>query len=351
MRYCITLSFLLLFFGIAYSQQYKVYGKIVNRNLEPLAFASVEVKEFKQGAVTKEDGTYELRLEEGKYDLVVSMIGYKSQLVTVIVTKNTEKNFLLDPDNAAELGEVTVKGKIKDHAEEIIRNVIRNKEAIMAAAGDYSCNVYIKAVQEDSLVGKNRTKKIDTTHLSSLDKELSKMAMAEITLHVDRGSGQQLKEERTGVSKRGDVGSLFYLSATEGDFSLYNNLVKMPSVAEIPFISPISYSGLMAYRFKTTKIEWLGKQKIYTINIRPRQVSNATVEGEVTIADSSWVILHSVFSLPSYHLPEYDFFEIEQQYSLVHDTAWMITRQHFTYSSKYGKGKRSGQTLVMYKDF
>ena len=55
--------------------------------------------------------------------------------------------------------------------------------------------------------------------------------------------------------------------------------------------------------------------------------------------------------MPNYHIPEYDHFEIDQQYSLVDNKAWMITRQQFTYYSKTGKGKLSGETIASYKDF
>jgi Family of unknown function (DUF5686) len=116
-------------------------------------------------------------------------------------------------------------------------------------------------------------------------------------------------------------------------------------------LSPLSYSGLLAYRFKTLKTETIKGQKIYTIGIKPRQLSNATVEGEITIADSSWVVLHTKLRLPKYHLAEYDFFEVEQQYEFVNGKAWMIIRQELTYNGISDKKKSSGRTVVTYKDF
>lgn len=65
----------------ATGQSYKLHGKITNARLEPLAFVSVQVKEWQTGTTTKENGEYELLLEEGVYDLVISMIGYKSQVM------------------------------------------------------------------------------------------------------------------------------------------------------------------------------------------------------------------------------------------------------------------------------
>src|SRR5687768_8986104 len=220
--------FLLILFSAtaAYTQVFKVHGKVVDKQLQPLPFASVEVRELKSGTISKEDGTYELELEKGKYEIIVSMIGYQPMLVTIMVDKDHEQNFILPDDDTKNLSEVVVKAKAKDRAEEIIRHVIENKEAIQSASGDYSCKVYIKAIQQDSVVPKGNKSKKDNLPAPGYNAELDKMAMAEISVKLDFASAQQYKEERLGVTKRGNVSNLFYLSATEGEFNLYNNLIK-----------------------------------------------------------------------------------------------------------------------------
>ena len=339
----------------ATAQSLKVFGKITNAKIEPVAFASVQVKEYKQGTVTKEDGSYELELEEGKYELVISMIGYKVQKITIILQKtNLRQEVILEAADATTLSEVTVKGKFRDKAEDYIRNVIRNKDAIEAAAGAYSCNVYIKAFQEDSMEFKKPKKPAQHDSLikaKQVNNELNRMAMAEIVLKLDRESAKRVKEERTGISKRGNAFNLFFLSTTEADFNFYNNIVSIPTISATPFLSPLSYSGLLAYRFKTLKTETVKGQKIYTIGVKPRQLSNATVEGEITIADSTWVVLHTILQLPKYHLAEYDFFEVEQQYEFINNKAWMVTRQELTYKAISDKKKSSGRTVVTYNNF
>ncbi len=336
-----------------FCQAHLLHGKIINSKQEPLAFASVQVKEIKLGTVTKEDGTYTLDIDEGKYDLVITLIGYKPQVITVIVSKTgTEENVIMELAESSSLSEVVIKGK--DGAEEYIRKVIRHKDAIENAAGAYSCKMYIKALQEDSIPFKKNKKSKDSDSLLQVKQAnalLNQMAMAEIVIKLDDGGGKNIKEERTGITKRGNSQNLFFLSATEGDFSFYNNLVNIPSISQTPFLSPLSYSGLMAYRFKTLKTEMVNGRKQYTISVKPRQLSNTTVDGEITIEDSSWVVVHTRLSLPKYHLAEYDFFEVEQQYSLIQNTAWMITRQAFTYKAASGKRRSSGRTIVSYNDF
>jgi len=313
---------------------------------EPLSLASVEIKELKSGKVTRDDGSFEFFLERGQYNIIISMIGFKTKVLTVFVNNaDIAENIIMEMDESSELSEVVVKAKLKDRAEEIIRNVIRNKENILSAPGSYSCDIYIKALQQDSVDTRKR-KKSDTTTI-----DYGAISLAEISLRYDKGENGQMHEERVGVKKSGKTESLFYLSATEADFNIYNNLLKSPVLSRIPFVSPISYSGLMAYRFKIIKIDRTGKRKIYTISVKPRQLSNATVEGELEISDSLWVVLKAKFRLPSMHLPEYDYFEVQQQYEKVNDTAWMITRQQFDYYTKSKEGKKYGQTSAVYSGF
>src|SRR6185312_2059582 len=137
MRRTITLFMLFALPIAAKAQSIKVYGKVTNSRLEPLAFASIEVREIKAGAITNEEGNYDLKMDPGKYDLIVTMIGYKPQIITVIIGKSdVMKNIIMEDEDSKGLDEVVIKGR--DQAEQIIRNVIRHKDAIMAAHGAYS---------------------------------------------------------------------------------------------------------------------------------------------------------------------------------------------------------------------
>lgn len=347
--HCFILVFILTAFNSS-AQYFRVSGKIVNNKLEPLALVSVKVKGTVSGTISNENGFYEVKLEAGKYDLMYTMVGFKPQVITLVVNKDYVQNIILEEEQKS-LDEAIVRTKFRDRSVEIIKNVIRHKEELLNAAGAYSATVYIKATQEDS--SRRRNKKLKPIPDSVLKKfsGFDKMSMAEVITLYDHENSKNVKEERIAVSKRGNAESLFFLSLTEGDFNLYNNLLYSRTLAQVPFISPVSYSGLAAYRYKVLSTTHSGNHKVYTISVKPRDLSNVTVEGEITILDSAWVLLHANFRLPSYHLPEYDFFEVDQQYDLVQGKAWMISRQQFTYYSKHGKGKLNGSTVVQYSGF
>ena len=332
--------FFLLLTQFADGQLYKLSGIIINDKKEPLPLASVEIKELKKGSVSKDDGSFEFFVERGKYDVVISMVGYKNKIVTVYINNvDIIESIEMEDVESSNLSEIILKVKSRDRAEEIIKNVVKNKGSVLDAIGAYSVNVYIKAQRLDSVMDK-RKDDADTTGSESFDG----MSLAEISLHLDRGSDNQIKEERFGVNKRGKTDNLFYLSTTEGDFYIYDNLVQAPPLSKIPFVSPISYSGLVAYRFKTLKIDRTVRPRVYTIAIRPRQLSNATVEGEIVIQDSTWNVLSTEFRLPPAHVPEYDYFEVKQEYMPVGDSARMISRQQFNYYTKTKKGRLYGET-------
>ncbi len=322
---------------------------MLNTKLEPLAFATLQVQELRAGATTKEDGTYALSLQAGTYHIVVSMVGYETRIQPVLVTTGATQNLILEEAENS-LSTVVVNSRRKDVAEELIRNVIRQKEKRVAAAGAYTCQLYIKATQQNSGAKARKTAKQDTAAAKAAA-EFEGMALAEITAQLAYENSKKFKEVRSGVRKEGTADRLFYTSATDGFFNFYDNLVKVPTLSQTPFISPVSYGGLLAYRFKTISVAPEGTHKRYTISVRPRSLSNATVSGELVLSDSDWTLREVHIFFPKYHLPEYDQFELTQKYMLVNKEAWLPKSQTFAYASKAKGGKLSGTTVVTYQNY
>ena len=80
-------------------------------------------------------------------------------------------------------------------------------------------------------------------------------------------------------------------------------------------------------------------------------MGNALVTGEMEIMDSAWVLLRTHFEIPQFHMVEYDYFSVDQQYQWVNNKAWMPVRQQFTYLTKAGKSKQSGNTIALFSDY
>jgi hypothetical protein len=330
------------------AQVYTVEGKVINTKGDALPYVTIKVKEVQLGTTSREDGSYSLRLNAGNYHLLISAVGFKTFDLSIEVEDSLRKDIVLE-EETQDLSEVVIRVKARDRAEEIMRQVIRKKDSIQAASGNYSYQVYIKAVLLDSSNRSSSRKKINRLDKENKPQEAD-LAMTEIISRVDVANGK-IKEQREAVRGSRDTKGMFYLSATEGSFNFYNNLINVPAISPVPFVSPVSYGGLVAYKFKTTKIQRTGKYRVYTFSVKPLQATNATVEGEITVSDSAWVVLHSRFRFPSYHLQEFDFFEVEQDFGFIDNKAWMLRRQQFTYSTKGRKKVFAGQTTLSYSNY
>ena len=337
---------LLFLMGPILAQNYRVSGKVVDARGEGLPLASIEIKSLQIGRLAKDDGSFEFMLERGRYDLVVSLIGYKTALIPFFVhdkpVQITVPLTLSEPDN---LGEVVVRVKPRDRAEELVRHLIREKEMRDLPLFNFSQQVYIRAQEIDS--SKILQKKSDS--IAKPD-PFAGLSLTEVFLKVDQGEGARIKEERLAVKQQGSREGLFYLTTTDGRFNLFENLIQAPALSQIPFVSPISHSGLLAYRFKTLRIDRSQRPRVFTISVRPRALSNATIEGELVIRDSTFELISARFELPKAHVPEYDRFEVEQQYDRLGDTLPILSKQTFRYETKVKGGKRYGETLAMYSD-
>ncbi|HEY0040713.1 MAG TPA: DUF5686 and carboxypeptidase regulatory-like domain-containing protein, partial [Flavisolibacter sp.] len=328
------------------AQVVRVYGKITNNKFEALPNASVHLKTSSVGTLSKDDGTYELFVSKGTYEIVVSMLGYKTRILPMVVNEETLQNIILEDDEEkSTLSEVVIKVKLKDRADEIMRQLVEKKDSVANTVKNYSYRAYIKATLQDSVLTDNETANI------SQKPEPAVKTISEILLKVDKDENNRIKEERLGVKVTGENKKLFYQTTTDGDFNFYNNLIYIPSISPTPFVSPVSGTGLLSYKFKTLRIERRGREKLYTISVKPKALTNATVEGEITISDSTWSILYCRFRFPDYHLQEYSFFEVEQQHDFIEGRAWLLNQQKFTYYADGRRNRITGQTIVNYSNY
>lgn len=357
--------------ALVFAETHVLEGRVTNNKMEPLGYVTVQLKEQKLGTRTDEQGHYIFKLEEGDYDLVFSLVGYKTQTIKVIVQKNgkTTKNVILEESNR-DLGEVRIAASKRDKAEDYIREVIQHKEQNQTEVNSYACKVYIKATEETETTLNERKKKrskkpensanlsdslkvifIQDSIRKAKEQELKQMSMAEIVMDLNYAYPDKIKETRTGVKRRGNTEALFYQSTTEGNFSLYQNLIKVDALSILPFLSPISYSGLVAYKFKTIKADKKSKCTIYTIRFTPIKAGNALIEGEVDIVDTSWAIINTMYRFPEHLMPEYNYFQVELSYEIIQNKTWMLDRMELNYFSKEGKAKKNGSTTIIFDDY
>lgn len=326
---------------LLFSQKYSVSGVVQNASNEPVAFVNVSVEEIPNfGTTTDIKGNYKLMLFEGDYTLIFSFLGYETVKIPIVIKKSNIKQNIILQSTEIQLNAIKISGKKSDKSIEVIKNVIENKNKYLYNKS-FSAEAYIKASEQTTT--KVKSEKKDSNFSPSFN-------ISEIYLKVYFSSPNKIKELREGVKIVGDKSGLFFLSHTEGDFNFYKNLIEVPSISETPFLSPISNSAIIAYKFKMIKTFYENEKKYYHIKVSPGLMGNALFNGELIIEDSTWAIKQLRLVAPKYHTPEYDFFEIIQEFE-TDSTNYYLKRQEFNYNANFGKSKKSGRTIVLYSKY
>ncbi|HEY1047246.1 MAG TPA: DUF5686 family protein [Bacteroidia bacterium] len=326
-----------------YGQFYKITGVVSNSAMEPIAYVNVSVQDHSSLRTSTDiKGRYEIKITEGTYVLIFTMANFKTLKIPVTVNgADVVQNCIME-ESVREMKAVKVSAKKEDISEKIIKYAIEAKYKYQFS-NPYSVDAYIKATESVS----TQVKKKDT---AAIKEQQGGLSIAEVFLTVHFSPPDKIKEERKGVDIRGDKSGLFYLTHTDGNFNFYKNLLEVPALSESPFLSPISNSGLIAYKYKMLEIFRENNIKYYRIKVQPGMMGNALVTGELVIQDSTWNIKSLSLSLPKYHLTEYDFFEVNQAYEL-NDSQYLLTKQEFNYKAKFGKQASSGRTAVYYSNY
>jgi hypothetical protein len=272
-------GFLLFVFLLAatlvFAQQHGVKGLITDETGNALSFATIFVKQIGSGTTANAEGTYEIHLNPGRYDLIFQHLGRGTEERVVQVVNGFETlNVQLKPEDII-LKEVTVGDDNEDPAYTIMRKAIAKANYHRNVVDQYSAKVYIK--------GSAKLKDYPWLAKKQLQKEgiekgrvyLSE-SLSEIRFTRPNKFEQKVISVRSDRKENANPGSYIFGSFYEPEF------------AEV--ISPLSPKAFSYYKF-----EYLGTFKdrdyeVSRIKIIPRSQGEDVVEGTISLVEDSWSI-------------------------------------------------------------
>jgi hypothetical protein len=349
-----------------------IIGLVVDTASAPLPFVQIFNRTGAKMGQTRLDGNFSLRLEPGAYKLIFSHQNYHSVEIALLVKQDQNDTLNIRLSHQTEkIGAVEIHRDYKDPGPEYMRKTIEKRDYWHNQIPNQSATLYIKAFQINA--NKKKVKAVKSSPVESDPSSLNSSnipekaktpterqdtgpqakAFVEIVMQRDATTDGKIKEIRDGVTKigsRDNLVGLYYLTTTDGDFNLYQNLIKAPALSSMPVMSPLSNSAILAYRFR-----YLGSYqdstygRILRIGVNSRQTANATFTGELHIVDSTFWVYKSFLKFPKHLMAEYDEMQINQYYKL--DTAQhlLIDSQRFNYVAKMGASTNNTTTYVQYK--
>jgi hypothetical protein len=311
------LYFAICLFGIPfYAQAQGIKGKVTTKEGEPLAYASVYIRNLEDGVPTNENGDYEFRLKTGFYDVVVQFLGYKSQLKTVEIREGwVELNFSLEPQIYT-LNTVEVRAGAEDPALTIMRKAISKAKFHRLQLQRYAMTVYLKGTGQLTDAPFFMKKTLEKEGLK-LNEAYTSESVSRITFTLPNRVEEKVISIRTNGDNQGTSPAPYIQT------SFYQDQIN-------EIVSPLSRYAFNYYQFKYEGSFFDQNVMVSKIRVTPRSRGERVFEGYIYIIEGLWAI-HSLdlkTSLLGFQI------SAKQQYAPVADNVWMPLTHTYTFGGK-----------------
>lgn len=327
----------------------QINGFVKDEKGNPIAYASVFVRNGKQGTTTGLNGAYQLLLPEGDYVLIAHHVGYAKQEKKIQSAASAiSLDFTLTIQQVT-LNEVVVKAGAEDPAYAIIRNAIRTRKSHLEELSHFSSEVYTK----EQLQLRNYPEKFMGQKVDFEDGDSSKRKILYLSETVARYSVKPPGKSKVEVLSTRVSGSSnsFGLSLPK-IINFYENRIEAEALNKRGFISPISDNAIHYYRYKYEGSFIEDGVEVNRIRVIPKRKYEPLFSGQIMITENSWRI-HSLELrlLKTSQMELLDTLQIEQLYAPFSGDTWVIRNQVLYPAVKIFGFDAFGSAVTVYSKF
>ena len=302
-RILLLLIFLCISSVAAFSQG--IRGRITNEQNEAVPFANIYIPQLSTGTTSNIDGNYELKLPEGKWDILFQYLGYQTQTVALTTGKTFQEINIRLITQDYRIPEIKVMASGEDPAYYIMRRAIALAPYYQKQVSKYSCKVYLKGsgvFEKIPFVLKKQMKKGNVKvnepfvmeTVSQIDFELPDKVNQKVL--AMRSSGQQNNTSPMGM--------------------ITNNLYDADKYG---IVSPVGKSALKVYNFRLEGVFEDQGRTINKIKVIPKIKGSDVFSGYIYIAEGFWNIHSADLKM---HVTMTDV-KVHQMYAEVNKNTWM----------------------------
>jgi hypothetical protein len=297
-------------------------GNIRNQSGEPVPYATVYIKEIRQGTTANAKGDYEIKLPKGKYTITYQSLSFEPVYIDLSINQGDvlTRDVVL-PMQYYQIPEVRISASGEDPAYIIMRKVIGMAPYYLNNVKYYKAEVYLKG--------------------NLVVNRIPRLLQKQMTIEDRKGKGVQVKKgdtffmesyneiEFTAPDKYNQrVVSLNSTFPAEGDEISPMTFIQAsfyePEIADMA-ISPLSPAAFGHYNFRYIGMSQQGEHTINKIQVTPKRKSQQLFEGTIFIIEDLWC-LHSV-DLVNENLAGK--IRVQQLYIPVQDDIWMPVSHKF----------------------
>lgn len=328
-------GFFLFSLHLSYSQVHSqgLKGRVLSSNGEPLAYASVYIKEIHDGIPTNEEGFFEVDLSPGRYEILVQHLAHQSLQRTVEISDGwVTLNVRLEPQVYG-LDEVEVRSGQEDPGLSIMRRAISKAKYHRLQLLGYSMMVYIKGTGQLTDAPFFMKKKLKEEGIS-LNEAYTSESVSQITFMQPDNIEEKVISIRSS-GHEAETSPAPYIGT-----SFYNERINEA-------ISPLSRSAFIYYKFRLEGSFFENGILIHKIRVTPRSKGERVFEGFINIIDELWAIhsLNLTTSLFGFKVG------VKQQYAPLKENIWMPMTHNYTFNGSFFGFAGEYQYLASTRDY
>lgn len=365
-------AFIIFLLSFTAWSQTKVGGVVVDTDNTPVSFCNVIFKNSSEGTITDENGKFYMESDKERATLEISFMGFKDK--TIDLSKradNTDLRITLREDQNA-LDEVTIyqgnTSKTDNPALDILRKIWENRRQNGVNMFDqYQYHKYEKQefdlnTIDSSLINSRLFKgmefifeKTDTsavtgnTYLPIFINESAYQVYGDNTMNKEKEI--LLGNQNSGYSENQAL--IAFVKDLYADYNIYDNYLKF---FDKSFVSPLSTTGIDVYNYVLADTAYIDNKKCYKIVYYPRRENELTFKGKFWVNDSTWAIKEiDLKASKSANINWVRDIYIEQEYDVMNDSVFLITRDYFMsdFSLRKKDSARGlyGKRTTLYDDY
>ncbi len=282
------------------------------RTGQPLPLTTVQVTGSGRSTLANEEGRFQLLLEAGDYELKFSLIGYSSKWLPVRVTDTLITLEIELPPAVIELTDVVVESRAYDKAQGIIIEAIKRKQEILRKLHDYTFDAYTRMVVWD-----------DSKEDSSQIMLITEAQSTSYWEYPDR-----YKEVLSARRQSANIKGQFNIVVVGGVLNFNKNRVDLN---EWQVVTPTAEDALDYYDYYLIDSTYIDSQKIYRLEIEPRNQVDPLFIGHIQIVDSTFdVVGVDVGFNEAVDIPVVNNLRYRQQFAHFQQEYWMPVEISFT---------------------
>jgi hypothetical protein len=361
----------LLFLSFSLLAQTKVSGLVFDDQGEPVPYANVVFSNSSEGTITNENGRFYLESDESYDEIQITFVGFISESIPLEKKATFDIKVVLKTDNEA-LNEIIIysgkTSKKNNPAVDILKKIWANKRQNGVKKFDYyEYDKYEKLEFDlntiDSTLINSRIfngmefifNDIDTNSVTGktyLPIFINEAASKVYGNNVNSSEKEiLLGNKNSGFSENKTL--IQYVKDIYSSYNIYDNYLKF---FDKSFVSPLSETGVDNYNYVLKDSTYIEDKHYYNIVYYPRRKGELTFKGDFWVNDSTWAIKEINLTMnKDANINWIKEVYIEQEFEVLNDSIFLITRDHFMTDFTFRKKEESrgvyGKRTSLYDNY